>query len=80
MIKRVQLERKRRRAVYPDEFDDGVAIGSYGEVKSARDPSGGGYTLGFHGRSIKRKDAWFCGFNQEFSQRVRAVDTIDGEQ
>jgi hypothetical protein len=47
--------------------------------KSARDPSGGGYPLGFHGWSLNQKNAWFCGFNQEFSERVRTVDTIDGE-
>jgi hypothetical protein len=71
VIKRVQLQRKRRRAAYLNEFDDGAAIGSHGEVKSARDPSGGGYPLGFHGWSLNQKNAWFCGFNQEFSERVR---------
>jgi hypothetical protein len=69
MIKRVPLERKRRRAAYPDEFDDGDAIGSYGKVHSARDPSGGGYPLGFHAWSIDRRNAWFCGFNLRYVKR-----------
>jgi hypothetical protein len=42
VITDVQLERKRWRAAYPDEFDDGFEIGFFGKAKSARDPAGGG--------------------------------------
>jgi hypothetical protein len=62
-VKKVELERRRWREVYPAEFNDGVRIGFFRKAKSARDPAGGGYPLGIHAWSIDRKNAWFCGFN-----------------
>jgi hypothetical protein len=71
VITDVQLERKRLRAAYPDEFDDGFEIAFFGKAMSVRDPAGGDYPLGFHGWSIKRKEAWFCGFNLGYVKRPR---------
>jgi hypothetical protein len=71
VITDVQLERKRWRAAYPDEFDHGFEIGFFGKAKSGRDPAGGDYPLGFHGWSIERKNAWFCGFNLGYVKRRR---------
>jgi hypothetical protein len=70
-VKKVELERKRWREAYPVEFNDGVRIGFFGKAKSARDPAGGDYPLGFHAWSIDRKNAWFCGFNLSYVKRKR---------
>jgi hypothetical protein len=67
----VQLERKRWRAAYPDDFDDGFAHGFFGRAQSDRDPSGGNYPLGFHAWSTNRKDAWFSGFNLGYVKRLQ---------
>jgi hypothetical protein len=71
VITDVQLERKRWRAVYPEEFDDGFQIGFFGKARSTRDPAGGGYPLGFHGWSENRKNAWFSGSNLGYIKRPR---------
>jgi hypothetical protein len=71
VITDVQLERKRWRAAYPNEFDDGFEIGFFGKAKSARDPAGGDYPLGFHGWSLNRKNAWFSGSNLGYVKRLR---------
>jgi hypothetical protein len=81
VIKDVQLERKRWRAAYLDEFNNGFEIGFFGKAKSAaRDPAGGDYPLGFHAWSKNRKDAWFCGFNLGYVKRLRTDCEIGATQ
>jgi hypothetical protein len=80
VITDVQLERKRWRAAYPDEFDDGFQIGFFGKAKSARDPAGSDYPLGFHGWSRNLREAWFCGFNLGYIKRVRTDSEVGATQ
>jgi hypothetical protein len=80
VITDVQLERKRWRAAYPDEFDDGFQIGFFGKAKSARDPVGCDYPPGFHGWLIDRKNAWFSGSNLGYVKRLRTDFDIGATQ
>jgi hypothetical protein len=75
-VKKVELERKRWREAYPAEFNDGIRIGFFG-AKTERDPSGGGYPLGFHAWSIDRRNAWFCGFNLGYIKRKQTEQEVD---
>jgi hypothetical protein len=77
VIADVQLERKRWRSAYPDEFDDGFGIGLFGKAESGRDPGGGEYPLGFHEWSVNRRNAWFSGSNLGYVRRLR-IDSETG--
>jgi hypothetical protein len=79
-VKKVPLERKRWREAYPAEFNDGVRIGFFGEAKTERDPTGGGYPHGFHQWSIDRRNAWFCGFNRGYIKRKQAEQEVADRQ
>lgn len=59
---RVEAERARIKAAWPDEFGDGR------RRALARDPL---YPPGFHDWPLGRRNAWFCGFNVGLIERRR---------
>jgi hypothetical protein len=54
---------------FPTEFRDGARSGFLQQREAPRDP--GGYPRGFNRWPLKRRNAWFAGFNVGFHDRLR---------
>ena len=64
-------ERARLKRGWPSVFSDGARCGLLGRADGPRER--GGYPKTFHAWGLERRNSWFAGFNQGFSDRRRLL-------